>query len=1032
MKIYQLLTKTLLVAVGLLVGQSVWGASNVITYDLTGKFTSGTSTACTKTDNKITTPEAIATELNKNATYTFTWSGSPRAKGDGSGVDVSTSANGTFTIDGLSGGEEIIVKLRVQNNFNGTFTVAKGQKCIVAGVDVETTSAKTISNADGTYVPVFMKPGATSLTVTSASAYTILGSVTIITPNAVYKRAVTADLSNGVTAWSSDDIGTGKWVVNSGNAAIDNTYGLKVYQQRGNAKATNSSQISITDDYIVAIDAVWNTGYSEGGDGENNSFTIGNNIEIRAYGYNQNGKIYIGGVEYASISDACLKNYKRSDDAWTIHLVINTATSKIIAFTILGESATYGNSTKQANYTLSGTISLPEGTTYNSLAVAHNRTKGNNEKEKTFLTSISVNEYLQPQYAYTINYTYGGETIASEEGTAIEGTTVSATKASMWNEGNTKKYYVSGEATTSFVINDNASSNVFEVALREAETWNYTVNCIDGSSNILKSIIGTVVEEETAKVPYPNFINYNGTLYSTSAINSQYRKDFATTSDNTTTTITYSPTNTTDVIFYVEGEDIPNAEIVNTGGTYSRTTGCATAKTPEGTSKRLVTLPAGSYKATVYFYNSSSSGSRTVKITDGTNTLYTHGFGNGRQNYTSEESFALTETTTLYIDGGYSSANVQSGIDLVYITGTPDNEIIGALDKSTGYLGETKDLTISQDKKMVLTFNNHGGSSNWFNWVLRAYQEEGIDYHMRADNYATDGNDASAWGDDKMKWSILVDGAAPDWGTIWSDFSTQMADADVEMVITYTNSGNLSVCATSTGSSKTYTHKFECCEELSGDVKLQLGVWNSWIEFISATTTDIETASKTISAAGWATYCSPYALDLASATGLTDAYIVTGGENGVLTKTSVMNGTVPANTGLLLKGNEGTATIPVVASSETNVENNILKGVTEATVIDAGTGWVLMGSPKLGFYQNTADFTVGANTAYILVSDLPIPSAPGAARASYLLFDDMTGISQVAGGEVKTNGVIYNLNGQRVSNPTKGIYIIDGVKVAIE
>jgi len=193
------------------------------------------------------------------------------------------------------------------------------------------------------------------------------------------------------------------------------------------------------------------------------------------------------------------------------------------------------------------------------------------------------------------------------------------------------------------------------------------------------------------------------------------------------------------------------------------------------------------------------------------------------------------------------------------------------------------------------------------------------------------------------------------------------------------------------------------------------------------------TVSKTISAAGWATYCSPYALDLSNATGLTDAYIVTGGSNGVLTKSSVKGGTVPANTGLLLKGNEGTATIPVVANSETNVANNILKGVTAETQIDPETGWVLMGSPKIGFYQNTNSFTVGANTAYILVSDLPVPQNQTAdARASYLLFDDMTGISQVAGSEVKTNGVIYNLNGQRVSNPTKGIYIIDGVKVAIE
>lgn len=191
-----------------------------------------------------------------------------------------------------------------------------------------------------------------------------------------------------------------------------------------------------------------------------------------------------------------------------------------------------------------------------------------------------------------------------------------------------------------------------------------------------------------------------------------------------------------------------------------------------------------------------------------------------------------------------------------------------------------------------------------------------------------------------------------------------------------------------------------------------------------------ENVSKTISDAGWATYCSPYALDLSNATGLTGAYIVTGGENGVLTKTPVMNGTVPANTGLLLKGPAGTATIPVVPSGDaSNVTGNKLVGVTAETPILANAGYVLLKEDNvLGFYKNTNAFTLGANTAYLPVSF----DQNGAARASYLLFDDMTGISQVAGSKVKTNGAIYNLNGQRVSNPTKGIYIIDGVKVAIE
>ncbi len=177
--------------------------------------------------------------------------------------------------------------------------------------------------------------------------------------------------------------------------------------------------------------------------------------------------------------------------------------------------------------------------------------------------------------------------------------------------------------------------------------------------------------------------------------------------------------------------------------------------------------------------------------------------------------------------------------------------------------------------------------------------------------------------------------------------------------------------------------------------------------------------SKTISAAGWATYCSPYALDLEHATGLTDAYIVTGGAAGVLTKTSVKGGTVPANTGLLLKGDEGTATIPVVASSSTNVEANKLVGVNAATEIAANAGYVLMGSPSLGFYQNANKFTVGANTAY-----LPSNFDGSGARDFFRLEDDFTGINAVEAAEVKAEGL---KDGKFLENG-KIIIVKNGVK----
>ena len=181
---------------------------------------------------------------------------------------------------------------------------------------------------------------------------------------------------------------------------------------------------------------------------------------------------------------------------------------------------------------------------------------------------------------------------------------------------------------------------------------------------------------------------------------------------------------------------------------------------------------------------------------------------------------------------------------------------------------------------------------------------------------------------------------------------------------------------------------------------------------------------------GWATYCSPYALDLEHATGLTDAYIVTGGAGGVLTKTSVKNGTVPANTGLLLKADEGAVSMPIVGASTTDVSTNKLIGKTAAYNLAANDGYVLMatGTYGLGFYQNANAFTVGANTAY-----LPANFAGGTpAREFFSLDDDATAISEAKSQQPMANGLFFDLQGRKVAQPQKGLYIVNGKKVVMK
>ena len=177
--------------------------------------------------------------------------------------------------------------------------------------------------------------------------------------------------------------------------------------------------------------------------------------------------------------------------------------------------------------------------------------------------------------------------------------------------------------------------------------------------------------------------------------------------------------------------------------------------------------------------------------------------------------------------------------------------------------------------------------------------------------------------------------------------------------------------------------------------------------------------AKIITDAGYATYCSPYALNF-EGTGLTAYIAKVSGDKFIFESVT----TVPANTGVLLKGDADNYNIPMIASSKTDVTGNKLVGVTENTNKEAESVLVLMnGTNGIGFYKNTNAFTVGANTAY-----LPTSVAEG---RTFIGFDDdeqTTGIQAVNSEKITMNGGIYNLNGQRVEKATKGLYIVNGKK----
>lgn len=176
-----------------------------------------------------------------------------------------------------------------------------------------------------------------------------------------------------------------------------------------------------------------------------------------------------------------------------------------------------------------------------------------------------------------------------------------------------------------------------------------------------------------------------------------------------------------------------------------------------------------------------------------------------------------------------------------------------------------------------------------------------------------------------------------------------------------------------------------------------------------------------ISAAGWATYSSNYPLDFTGVTALT-AY--TASKESSVVKFNKVTGKVPANTGLLVRGE--TANVPVCASAE--AVQNLLVGVTAETVMDANSIFVLMkGASGIGFYKNTNAFTLRANSAYLPAEAVPTTDA----RAFIALDDETTGIADVKAVKEDAEGM-FDLQGRKIAKPTKGLYIVNGKKIVVK
>ncbi|SFO46276.1 leucine-rich repeat domain-containing protein [Prevotella sp. tf2-5] len=147
-----------------------------------------------------------------------------------------------------------------------------------------------------------------------------------------------------------------------------------------------------------------------------------------------------------------------------------------------------------------------------------------------------------------------------------------------------------------------------------------------------------------------------------------------------------------------------------------------------------------------------------------------------------------------------------------------------------------------------------------------------------------------------------------------------------------------------------------------------------------------------------------------------------------VTLTEITDKVITAGQAVLLKKTtaEPVELTPCAAGSEDDYSDNDLEGVDAETAKESGSDYYVLSyqASKLSFYKYSGA-TLGANKAFFKI--------PANSSREFLdILGEVTGIDGRYKMEDGRSDVYYDLNGRRVMNPTKGIYIVNGSKVVVK
>ncbi len=299
--------------------------------------------------------------------------------------------------------------------------------------------------------------------------------------------------------------------------------------------------------------------------------------------------------------------------------------------------------------------------------------KASDEAPVLAITTASADEMTK----YTVKFVDGEgnelkpavtyDVLIGEKATASE-----TDMAYFYTDDKAKKYiYVSGNTEIETV--KESESNVITLVFREANKYGYRLDAVDPEGKSLKEglLIGIDFEGETVNAAYPAMLNFSGRLYTAGKLSNDGKGYYLTLTLSEETTIkeiTYTASETTDVVYFSEAEDIEGLTEATNANTAIRSSNGASAYAADS-DVVFTKLPAGKYKLTTVICDASKNAGSVWNFTAGNDTVFT--FTANKVNWiqgTSDE-FTLTGETAISLCKG---GNANQAVDLIYIQKTGD------------------------------------------------------------------------------------------------------------------------------------------------------------------------------------------------------------------------------------------------------------------------------------------------------------------------------------------------------------------------